>query len=117
MSFAGVAPLVGSAITLALGAMGLVAPRAASAFTGTLPDGLIGTSEIRATYGGFFLALGAFCLATRDPTAFTVLGVAWVGAALGRFVSVLVDGSTSAKNWGGIGFEAAIGALLLAPAL
>ena len=105
---------LGALATAGLGAMGLVRPRAAAAFTSMEPVGLVGVSEIRATYGGFFLLLGGYALASQEPAAFTAAGLAWLGAAGGRLVSVLVDRSTSAKNLGGIAFEAAIGLLLLA---
>lgn len=105
---------VGALVTAGLGLMALVRPSAAASFTSIQPQGLLGVSEIRATYGGFFLALGGYGLWTQIPPAFTVAGIAWLGAALGRTVSVVVDRSTSAKNLGGVVFEAAIGGLLLA---
>lgn len=104
---------LGAAVTASLGLMALVRPSAAAAFTSIRPAGTLGVSEIRATYGGFFLALGAFALWTQAPLAFRAAGVAWAGAAAGRLVSVFVDGSTSGKNAGGIVFEGAIAALLL----
>lgn len=104
---------LGAAITAGLGVMGLVRPAAAAAFTSMQPVGRIGVSEIRATYGGFFVLLGAYALASQEPIAFTAAGLAWLGAAGGRAVSVLVDRSTEPKNFGGIAFEAAIALLLL----
>lgn len=95
--------------------MGLVAPSSAAAFTSLEPKGRIGRSEIRATYGGLFAAMGGYCLVAREPMVYTVLGVGWMGAAAGRLASVAADRSVAAKNLGGIVFEAAIGALLLAP--
>lgn len=106
---------LGALLTLALGLMGLVRPDAASAFTNVQPVGVIGRSEIRATYGGFFLLLGATCLATQEPWAFTTVGLAWLGAAAGRLASVVLDESREAQNFGGIAFEGVIGLLLLAP--
>ena len=103
----------GALVTAGLGAMGLLRPWAAAAFTSMQPVGLLGVSEIRATYGGFFLALGAWALYAQAPAAFLAVGLAWLGAAAGRAVSVLADRSTSPKNLGGILFEAGIGALLL----
>ncbi len=97
--------------------MGLFAPSRAAAFTSIQPLGLIGKSEIRATYGGLFAALGLACLLTQAPGVFLAAGLAWVGAAAGRAFSVVVDGSRSAKNFGGIAFELIIGLLLLAPHL
>ncbi len=109
-----VLPNLGALITAGLGLMGLVRPSAAAAFTNIEPVGVIGVSEIRATYGGFFLALGLWALIAQTPATFLVVGIAWFGAAFGRAVSVFADGSNSARNLGGIAFEAAIGALLVA---
>lgn len=103
----------GAAVTAGLGGMGLLRPSAAAAFTSMAPVGRVGVSEIRATYGGFFLALGGYALLSQEPIAFVAAGLAWLGAAGGRLLSVVVDRSTEAKNLGGIVFEAAIGALLL----
>ena len=103
----------GAAITAGLGIMGLVRPSAAAAFTNLEPKGKIGVSEIRATYGGFFLALGGWALWTQAPMSFTVAGIAWLGAAAGRAIPVIADRSTEPKNLGGIVFEAVIGALML----
>jgi hypothetical protein len=94
--------------------MGLVRPSAAAAFTSIRPEGLMGVSEIRATYGGLFAALGAWGLWTQEPNAFTTAGVAWLGAALGRAASVVVDRNRDPRNLGGIAFEGAIGLALLA---
>ncbi len=108
-------PILGSVLTLGLGLLGLLRPDQAAAFTSMAPVGLVGRSEIRATYGGFFVALGACGLAMNQPAVWTVLGLAWLGAAAGRAFSAVVDASREAKNFGGIAFEAAIGLTLLAP--
>ena len=105
--------LVGVTITCALGILGLVRPTVAARFTSITPDGKTGLSEIRATYGGFFLALGVHCLVVQEDLAFSMLGIAWLGAAGGRMVSVVVDQSREAKNLGGVLFEGCIGVLLL----
>jgi hypothetical protein len=105
---------LGALITLGLGLLGLLAPARAAAFANVQPVGQIGTSEIRATYGGLFAALGLACLLTQAGGVFLAAGLAWVGAAAGRAFSVVADASRSPKNLGGIAFELAIGALLLA---
>ena len=107
----------GAVITFGLGLMGLFAPSKAAAFASIQPAGLIGKSEIRATYGGLFAALGLACLLSQAPGVFLAAGLAWVGAAMGRAFSVAVDASRSAKNFGAIAFELIIGLLLLAPYL
>jgi hypothetical protein len=104
---------LGAVITLGLGVLGLFAPTRASSFANVQPVGLIGKSEIRATYGGLFVALGVTCLLTQAPGVFLAAGLAWVGAAIGRLFSVVVDSSRSARNLGGIVFELGIGLLLL----
>jgi hypothetical protein len=104
----------GALVTAGLGVMALVSPPTAAAFTSMSPVGKLGVSEIRATYGGFFLALGAYALWSQHEAAYAAAGIAWSGAALGRVVSVFVDQSREAKNLGGIAFEGAIAMLLLA---
>lgn len=106
---------LGALITLGLGLLGLLAPRAAARFASVAPSGRIGLSEIRATYGGLFAALGAFALVAQDMVAFMGLGAAWVGAALGRTASVVLDRSFEPRNLAAILFEAGIGVLLLFP--
>lgn len=107
------APLIGSLITLLLGFLGLFAPAAASSFTSMEPVGLLGRSEIRATFGGLFVALGLCGLVAQSALVFFVIGTAWLGAALGRFFSVFVDGSRSARNIAAAVFEAAVGVMLV----
>jgi hypothetical protein len=105
--------MTGAAITVLLGLMGLISPTAVARLTGLgLPDALA-RSEVRATHGGFFLALGVIALASEERWVYLALGLAWVGAAIGRLVSVIADNSRSPKNLAGVAFEAAIGALLI----
>jgi len=107
----------GALATLALGVLGLCFPARASAFVSLQPVGLLGTSELRATFGGLFAALGLTCLVSQLPAVFATAGIAWIGAAAGRTVSVVLDASRSARNLGGIAFELAIGLPLLASGL
>lgn len=105
--------MAGAGITVLLGLMGLISPAAAARFTGLgLPDALA-RSEVRATYGGFFLALGVVALASDERWVYLTLGLGWTGAAIGRLVSVIADNSRSPKNLAAVAFEAAIGALLI----
>lgn len=61
--------MTGAGITVLLGLMGLISPVMVARFTGLgLPDALA-RSEVRATHGGFFLALGVIALASELPTA------------------------------------------------
>lgn len=64
------APL-GAVGTLMLGWFGLIAPMRAARMVGLVPDGSRGISELRATYGGLFIAMGlaAWYFKTPQPTA------------------------------------------------
>ena len=106
---------IGAVATLLMGCLGAFFPARAAQLTNISPIGATGTSEIRATYGGLFVALGLACLLLQSSTAFSVAGFAWAGAAAGRVWSVAIDRNVEPKNLGGIGFELAFAVLLLAP--
>lgn len=105
----------GAIITAVLGGLGLLFPGAVGSVLGIKPDGVSGISEMRATYGGFFLCLGIGCLIAQSVPVFTVVGAAWCAAAVARAASCAIDGSRTAHNLAGIGVEAGIGLALLAP--
>lgn len=108
------AGVLGLGLGAGLGLMGLLAPQLAQRFVGLAPSAPEGTGETRATYGGFFLGLelAAAWQWWHGSTAVVVaVGVAWLGAALGRVASLAVDGHRTSKNVGGVLFEAAVGAL------
>jgi hypothetical protein len=110
-------PLVGAVFTLALGALGLVAPKKVANLVGIVPEGKLGLSEVRATYGGIFIGLGAACLWFQQSEVYIAVGLAWFLAAVSRTVSLFLDQSFSGKNVGGIIIEAGIGLLLVASIL
>jgi len=58
---------------------------------GVSADSPLGTSEIRAVFGGMFVALGVACILTREPVVFAVVGAAWLADVAVRTVSVLID--------------------------
>jgi hypothetical protein len=105
--------LVGAIATMMMGAMGLFAPQTASKFVGLKSVTTAGDAEFRATYGGLFIGLGLVPLLSFHPLAFAVVGLGWLGAALGRLVSIALDKTVSSKNIGAVGFEVAFGCLLL----
>jgi len=104
---------LGAAITFILGCLGLLFPKQVSRLVGISPEGPLGMSELRATYGGFFLCLGIGCLVTQSDTAFLVAGSAWCGAAIARLISVAADKSRSRENIVGLLVEATVGLMLL----
>lgn len=104
---------LGALLTLFLGCLGLLFPKQISRVLGISPLSTLGVSELRATYGGFFLCLGAGCLATQSEKVFLVAGCGWCGAAIARLLSVAIDNSRSRENIVGFCVEATIGLLML----
>ncbi|NWO07533.1 MAG: DUF4345 family protein [Alteromonadaceae bacterium] len=110
-------PLLGAFLTLALGTLGLVAPQKIAGLVGIVPNGKLGLSEVRATYGGIFIGLGAGCLFFQESEVYVAVGLAWLFAAAVRTASIFLDRAFSIKNAGGIIVEAGIGLLLVASVL
>jgi hypothetical protein len=108
--------VAGAAITAGMGLLGLLFPAAASTLTGVTGVTPAGRSEFRATYGGLFLALGLAPLLTGAPAFYALAGLCWIGAAIGRIVSIGLDRAAAPMNFGAVVYEAAIGALLIAGA-
>lgn len=106
---------IGGVLTLAMGLLGLFAPGMVARLVSITPVGRLGVSEIRATYGGLFLAIGVTVLLAGDTTLFALAGAAWVGAAAGRSISWWYDRSREPRNLLGLGVELLLGYLLLAP--
>lgn len=107
------APSVAAVLLMRLGGAALLFPKTMAAFVGLGPIAPVGISEIRSTLGSFFLGMGATCLWLQSADAFTVLGVASLGAAIVRSLSSIFDRSITVKNIGGVVAEAFLGALFL----
>jgi hypothetical protein len=104
---------LGAVATLGMGGLGLVAPRACARLVGLKAVSGAGFAEFRATYGGLFLMLGLTPLVTGEAAAFLVSGLAWLGAAGGRVVSIVADRSRERANVIAVGVELAFAGLLL----
>jgi len=79
-------------MTIAFGAFGFLAPRfTASALDLEIGETTMGLSEMRASVGGLFVAMGIFAIWSGLPMAYAMLGVAYSGAALGRLMSMILD--------------------------
>jgi hypothetical protein len=104
---------IGALITIGLGVLGAIAPHLAARLVSIAPVGGLGVSEIRATYGGLFIALGGACLVLDSPSAYAVAGIAWLGAASMRLPSLFLDKGAFPRAIGGAAVEALPGVLLL----
>jgi hypothetical protein len=109
---------IGVFVGAGLGLAALVAPVRMLDFVGLAAAAPEGVAEVRATYGGFFFALelGAAALwLTRNATdGILVTGVAWIGAAAGRLLSLALDGRRTARNLQAVVFESCVGLAHLA---
>jgi len=82
-----------------------------------------GRSEFRSSYGGLFFlghALGFWFLvagSTGAAAGLGVLGAGWLGSALGRCLSFVLDRTATPANWANVAIEAVLGGCLLAPLL
>lgn len=101
-------------LTLALGLFGFLAPRyTAEALNLKTEGSTMGLSELRASAGGLFVALGLGCLLIGTGWAYAMLGLAYAGAAAGRLVSILIDRPPMPKAFVWFLFEAVPAAWLL----
>lgn len=106
---------LGAAISVVAGVLGLIWPTPVSRVIGIHIRGLLGLSEVRATYGGLFVGAGLAVVLIGSRDAALVLGAAWAGAFLGRAVSFVIDRSRTKENIAGLAIEATVALLLLLP--
>ncbi len=101
---------IGAIISLVLGFIAIFWPAKTETFVSIKSADKEGNSEIRATYGGFFLGIALFALISQNPTVFSVLGIGWLSASLVRLLSCCFGFYTN-KNLMGVIFEGLIGGL------
>jgi len=100
--------------TIATGLISLLRPRSVTGFTGLQPTGPRGISEIRAVLGGLFIALGVAPLLLNVPAAYQMLGIAYLGIAVVRAVSMFVlDNSVIQSNSISLAIEIVFGVILV----
>ncbi|MEL6464613.1 MAG: DUF4345 family protein [Pseudomonadota bacterium] len=101
--------VIAALLTAGFGLFGFLAPRYTAAALDLAPtDSTMGLSEMRASVGGLFVIAGLAAIWLNNPVAYAMLGFAFVGAALGRTLSLVLDASPVRKValFGGI--EAAL---------
>jgi hypothetical protein len=104
---------VGAIISMVAGCLGLVWPKQVSRTIGLQIPSRLGTSEVRATYGGLFIGAGLAVTLTASSDAALVLGAAWAGAFIARAVSFVIDKSRTKENIAGLLIEAVMAVLLI----
>lgn len=104
--------IVAAVATIATGLLALVKPSAAYGFIGLNPNGARGVSEIRAIFGGLFIALGASPL-FLGPVAYQMLGIGYLAIAAARAFSIVFDKSFAQSNIISLAIEVVLGVVLV----
>ena len=100
-------------LTIILGSFVIVRPTAIYNFTGLSANGVRGITEIRAIFGGLFVALGAAPLMLNTPAAYKMLGIVYIGIAVTRIGSMVNEPCFEKSNLISLLSETIFGVLLL----
>ncbi len=103
---------VAALATAAVGVLALVKPTAVYDFTGIVASGPRGISEIRAIFGGLFIALGIAPLFLGAP-GYRMLGIGYLVIAVTRAFSIVFDQSYAQSNIISLVIEIVFGILLV----
>jgi hypothetical protein len=103
--------IVAAVLTAATGLLALAKPTAVFSFTGLTAAGTRGVSEIRAIFGGLFLALGVAPF-LFGAAAYLVLGIGYLGIAAARLASIFFDRSSDSSNLISLAIEVVCGVVL-----
>ena len=102
-------------LTITFGLFGFVAPRyTASALDLAPTTSTMGLSEMRASVGGLFVVAGLVAIWRGHPLAYAMIGFAFMGAAMGRVLSLIFDKPPLRKVLIFGGIEAVLAAWFLA---
>ena len=104
--------IIAALATVATGLLALVKPTAVYGFTGLTAEGVRGISEIRAIFGGLFIAVGIAPF-IYGATAYQVLGFGYLLIAAARLVSIVIDKSYASSNLISLGIEIVFGIILI----
>jgi len=104
--------VVAALATVLTGLFAFVKPSAAYGFIGLNPNGVRGVSEIRAIFGGLFIALGLAPL-FLGAIAYLMLGIGYLAIAVTRAFSIVYDKSYAQSNIISLVIEIVLGVILV----
>jgi hypothetical protein len=104
--------IIAALATAATGLLAFFKPNAVYGFIGLNANGVRGVSEIRAIFGGLFIALGLAPLFLGE-TAYLMLGIGYLAIALARTFSIVFDKSYAQSNIISLIIEIVLGAILV----
>ena len=106
--------LIAALLTIGFGLFGFLAPRYTAAALDLAPTtSTMGLSEMRASVGGLFVVAGGAAIWLDQPPGYAMIGFAFLGAALGRVLSLIFDAPPVKKVLVFCGIEAALAAWFL----
>jgi hypothetical protein len=105
--------IVAAAATILTGLLALLKPKSAYGFTGLTDTGGRGVTEMRAIFGGLFIALGLFPIVVNDPVAFHMLGWGYLAIAAVRLPAMFIDHSVVKSNIISLVIEIVLGVILV----
>jgi hypothetical protein len=114
VSTAEMAALLGSSLSVVGGGIGLFRPDKIASILGFDRPGLLCLVEVRGLFGGMLTALGVSCIVLRNPHAYLVAGLAYVGLAFAKVVAIVIDKPAPGKVVPGLLVDASVGLLLIA---
>jgi hypothetical protein len=112
MSILSILKIIAAILTAATGLLALVKPTAVYGFTGLNAVGARGISEIRAIFGGLFIALGVAPF-FFGATAYLVLGIGYLAISAARLLSIVIDRSKDSSNLISLAIEIVCGIILV----
>lgn len=106
--------MTAAVLSIILGGFGFLAPRyTAEVLDLKTGETTMGLSELRASVGCMFIAVGGACLWLSEPWAYLMLGVVYLGAGTGRALSLILDNPPFPKAHLYFLFEAVFAAWLI----
>jgi hypothetical protein len=105
--------IIAAIATALTGFLALVKPASVRGFTGLFPEIPRGITEVRAVFGGLFIALGVVPIILNNPAAYLVLGYGYLAIAFVRIISIFLDRSYVSSNWISLAIEIVLGIILV----
>ncbi|HWQ45568.1 MAG TPA: DUF4345 family protein [Longilinea sp.] len=105
--------IIAAIATALTGLLALLKPTSVRGFTGLFPENPRGITEVRAIFGGLFIALGVVPILLNVPAAYQMLGYGYLGIAFVRLISIFFDKSSVSSNWISLAIEIVLGIILV----
>ncbi len=95
------------------GVYSILQPLASAKLAHLTPDDNTGRAEIRISFGGLSLAMGAAPMLLNDPIGYRVVGIIWLAVFIVRLIATYLDRPKLAQTYliSGV-FELVVGIML-----